>query len=90
MGQLIYATASTAGANTSSDKQATVLATEQSCEATIYDKEHLYCRFCFEDELVKENGLLHKVYKTSPNTSTGNWLNHSSINHYDKFKKCVT
>ena len=56
----------------------------------IYDEGHLYCQFCFEKEVAKKDGLLVKVYKSSPNTSTGNWLNHANSKHSDKFRKEIS
>ena len=61
-----------------------------TADNVIHDEGHLYCRFCFEEELAKKDGLLVKVYKSSPSTSMENWLNHANSKHSDKFRKDIS
>ena len=53
----------------------------------VYDEDNLYCKLCFDEQMTKESGLLSAVYKTSTNTSTGNWLSHATLKHGSKFEK---
>ena len=65
-----------------------------SSVSTIYEEGSLFCKFCFEEQLAKEkengSGLLVHVYKTSIKTATGNWLQHATIYHGNKFKRNVS
>ncbi len=55
-----------------------------------FDTEHLYCKFCFVNEMERSDGLLSKVYKSSLTTSTGNWISHAAAKHSETFKKDET
>jgi hypothetical protein len=55
-------------------------------KSLIFDAEHLFCKFCFADEMEKSDGLLSKVYKSSTTTSTGNWIAHATAKHSGTFQ----
>ena len=52
-------------------------------DGALHNDGFLYCKYCFDNEVSKENPILSSIYSTAQTTATGNWLCHCQKEHSD-------
>ena len=57
--------------------------------ANLFDEEHLYSKYCFNEQLNAEE-FLSSINMSLPSTSTRNWLFHATLKHESKFQKTLS
>jgi len=63
--------------------QLIVCPNDNSGQQTSFDDSHLYCKFCFNEQLSECESSISKI------TASGNWLSHAAAKHSKTFQKDV-